>query len=127
MASGGGAELAGLARLLGAPLMTSLLANGLFAGDPRYAGVLGGLGDGRALRLMEQVDVLLVAGAGLNQWTTHFGSALEGTGVIRIDADPGVLAAAAGPGEVALLGDVRTRAQALAGPVHGRWPTRWRT
>jgi acetolactate synthase I/II/III large subunit len=113
VASDAGGELAELARLLGAPLLTTLLANGLFAGDPLDAGVLGGLGDGRALQLMEDVDVLLSAGASLNQWTTHFGSAIEGKTIIRIDSDPGVLAMHAGTGHIALRGDVRATARAL--------------
>ena len=113
VASDAGGELAELARLLGAPLLTTLLANGLFAGDPLDAGVLGGLGDGRALQLMEDVDVLLSAGASLNQWTTHFGSAIEGKTIIRIDSDPDVLAIEDGTGHIALRGDVRATARAL--------------
>ena len=118
--SDAGGELAELARLLGAPLLTTLLANGLFAGDPLDAGVLGGLGDGRALRLMQDVDVLLAAGASLNQWTTHFGSATEGKTIIRIDSDPGVLAAQAGAGHIALRGDVGTTARALVEAIRPR-------
>lgn len=118
--SGAGDELTTLARLLGAPLVTTLLANGLFAGDPLDAGVLGGLGDGRALRLMEDVDVLLSVGAGLNQWTTHFGSALDGTTVVQIDSDPGVLAAQAGGGRTGLLGDARATARALTEAIRSR-------
>jgi acetolactate synthase I/II/III large subunit len=126
VASGAGAELAGLGRLLGAPLATTLLANGLFAGDPLEAGVLGGLGDGRALRLMPEADVLLAAGASLNQWTTHFGQAIAGQTVVRIDSDPDVLTTQSGDGPLALHGDVRATSRALteaiqaAGPAAGQ-------
>jgi acetolactate synthase I/II/III large subunit len=109
-----------MARLLGAPLLTTLLANGLFAGDPLDAGVLGGLGDGRALRLMPDVDVLIAAGASLNQWTTHFGSAIEGKTIIRIDSDPAVLAMQAGAGHIGLCGDVRATARAVLEAIRRR-------
>lgn len=120
VASDAGGELAELGRLLGAPLLTTLLANGLFAGDPLDASVLGGLGDGRALRLMEGVDVLLAAGASLNQWTTHFGSAIEGKMIIRIDSDPEVLATQTDAGCIALRGDVRATARALIEAIRPR-------
>ncbi|AJE80391.1 thiamine pyrophosphate enzyme-like TPP binding region [Streptomyces albus] len=91
--SGASEELVQLARLLQAPLTTTLLANGLFAGHPLDTGVCGGLGDGRALRVLERCDLVLAVGAGLNQWTTQFGSALAGSRLVQIDPDPGAFGA----------------------------------
>lgn len=113
--SGAGQVLGELGTLLGAPLATTLLANGLFAGHPLEAGVSGGLGDGRALRALDRSDLVLVVGASLNQWTTHFGSALAGKQVIRVDSDPGALLVP-GDDSLALLGD----AAATAGQLTAR-------
>ena len=100
-----------LARLLGAPLLTTLLANGLFAGDRRRG--VRAAGGRPGLQLIKDVDVLVSAGASLSQGSTHFGSAIEGKTIIRIDSDPDVLAMPPGTGHIALRGDVRATARAL--------------
>jgi acetolactate synthase I/II/III large subunit len=119
---GAGDALVELATLLGAPAATTLLANGMFAGRPLDVGVAGGLGDGRALRALEGADLVLAVGASLNQWTTHFGSAITGKHLIRIDSDPDV--AYDGGDELTLVGDARATVQALVSRIreHGGLP-----
>lgn len=116
VASGAGQALGELGTVLGAPLTTTLLANGLFAGHPLEAGVSGGLGDGRALRALDRSDLVLAVGASLNQWTTHFGSALAAKRVIRVDSDPEALLVP-GDGGLALLGDAAATARQLTARV----------
>jgi acetolactate synthase-1/2/3 large subunit len=94
-----------IADLLDAPLMTTLLANGLFAGHALDMGICGGLGDGRALRELVDCDVLLAVGASLNQWTTHFDSALKDLDVIQVDNDACALRVANGTDYLAVQGD----------------------
>jgi len=112
VASGAGPVLCELAELLAAPLSTTLLANGLFAGHPLCVGVCGGLGDGRALDALERADVVVAVGASLNQWTTHFGSALAGRRLIQIDTDPRGFIHSQRP-DLALAGDATANATAL--------------
>jgi acetolactate synthase I/II/III large subunit len=117
--SGAGPALCEVAELLAAPLLTTLLANGLFDGEPLNAGVCGGLGDGRALRVLEHCDVIMAVGASLNQWTTHFGSATAGRKVIQIDSDPAAFSGQALP-DITLQGDATANVTALAGRVRDR-------
>ncbi|MFS0691223.1 thiamine pyrophosphate-binding protein [Streptomyces nitrosporeus] len=55
-----------LAQLLGAPLITTLRAAGLFAGQSLEAGVAGPMGDGRGQRLLEESDAVLAVGTSLH-------------------------------------------------------------
>jgi acetolactate synthase I/II/III large subunit len=110
--SNAGAALRVLGEELHAPLMTTLLANGLFAGHPLDAGVCGGLGDGRAMRALEHCDLVLAVGAELNQWTTHFGEALAERQLIHIDTDPAAFGVHRRP-DVALLGDATATVEAI--------------
>ena len=110
--SNAGAVLRELGEELQAPLMTTLLANGLFAGHPLDAGVCGGLGDGRAMRALEHCDLVLAVGAELNQWTTHFGEALAERQLVHIDTDPAAFGVHHRP-DVALLGDAAATVEAI--------------
>lgn len=110
--SGAGKALGELGEALVAPLMTTLLANGLFAGHRLNAGVCGGFGDGRALRAVEHRDVVVAVGAELNQWTTHFGQALNGRGLVQVDIDTAAFGRFHRP-DVALLGDATATVRAL--------------
>ncbi len=112
-----------LGELLNAPLATTLLANGLFAGHPLELGVSGGLGDGRALRALESSDLVLVAGASLNPWTTHFGSVTEGRQIVQIDLDPSAFRPQ-GSQHLALHGDATATASAIFGKLRARGDVR---
>jgi acetolactate synthase-1/2/3 large subunit len=117
--SGAGDDLTRLGELLGAPLITTLLANGLFARHPLDAGVSGGLGDGRALRVLEACDAVLAVGAQLNQWTTHFGSALAGRRLVQIDSNLTAFGSYHRP-DVALHGDAAATVRELTNLLSAR-------
>ena len=54
-----------------------------------YLGISGGLGSDLTLDTLTESDVLLVVGASLNEWTTHFGTLLDsGKKIIQIDDRP---------------------------------------
>jgi thiamine pyrophosphate-dependent acetolactate synthase large subunit-like protein len=55
-----------VARLLGAPVVTTLRATGMLAGDALNAGVAGAMGGGRASLLLEEADVVLCVGASMS-------------------------------------------------------------
>jgi acetolactate synthase-1/2/3 large subunit len=90
--AGRGAWLAGaqdaaaaLAADLGALTATSALAMGFFAGEDAL-GISGGFATEVTAGLIAQADVVLVLGAGLNQFTTRFGDAFASDAhVIQVD------------------------------------------
>jgi acetolactate synthase I/II/III large subunit len=82
-------EVRALAEYLGAPVATTLLAAGFCAQYPLYLGISGGLGSDLTVDTLAESDVMLVVGASLNEWTTHFGKILEnGKKIIQIDDRP---------------------------------------
>jgi len=89
-AKGAEAELRRLADLLGAVTVTSAPARGLFAGRSYDLGVCGGFASEPSADLVRHADVVLAVGAGLNQFTTSFGSAFgPDAHVIQIDVTDG--------------------------------------
>ena len=81
-----GAPLGAIADRLGALTTTTALGRGLFPRAEFDLGVAGGFGADGAMELVRQADVVLVAGAGLNQFTMRFGSLFApGTEVLQID------------------------------------------
>ncbi len=117
--SDAGKALGELGEAIGAPLFTTLLANGLFTEHRLNAGVCGGLGDGRALRAVEHCDLVIAVGAELNQWTTHFGQALDGRRLVQIDTDPAAFGRYCRP-DVALLGDATATVRALTDRIRAQ-------
>jgi thiamine pyrophosphate-dependent acetolactate synthase large subunit-like protein len=111
--SGARGALEALAHRTGALLATSLLGDGLFAGNPRSIGVAGGFATPGAAALLGQADLVLAFGVSLNSWTTKHGSlfAADAT-IVQCDTD----SAAIGRmhrADVGLLGDAGETAAAL--------------
>jgi acetolactate synthase I/II/III large subunit len=79
-------EVRQLAEYLGAPVATTLYAAGFCSQYPLYLGISGGLGSDLTVDTLAKSDVMVVIGASLNEWTTHFGKILEnGKKIIQID------------------------------------------
>ncbi|MBT2551256.1 thiamine pyrophosphate-binding protein [Arthrobacter sp. ISL-65] len=84
--AGAGPELRELADRLGALTAGTALALNLLQGEG-YLGVAGGFGTDTAAGLMEEADVVLVAGASLSPFTMRFGHLIgPDATVIQIDA-----------------------------------------
>lgn len=80
------AELGDLADAVGALTATSAPARGTFAGREWDLGVCGGFASEASSALIASADVVLVVGAGLNQFTTAFGDQFAGAiSVVQID------------------------------------------
>jgi thiamine pyrophosphate-dependent acetolactate synthase large subunit-like protein len=111
--SGAGQALEALGERIGAVLATSAPANGLFSGLPYALGISGGFASPFAAELLPQADLVLVAGASVNHWTTKHGALIspEAT-VIHIDIEPRAIGRNR-PAHLALIGDVKATAQAL--------------
>ncbi|MGZ4244344.1 MAG: thiamine pyrophosphate-binding protein [Solirubrobacteraceae bacterium] len=122
-------ELERLGALCGALLATSAPANGLFAGLPYSLGISGGFASPFAAGVLPQADVVLVAGASLNHWTTRHGQLISDTAQLaQIDLE----ARAFGlnrPADLTVLGDAAAAAQRLADELEqrGHRATGWRT
>ncbi|KAB1659575.1 thiamine pyrophosphate-binding protein [Pseudoclavibacter chungangensis] len=87
-ARGAAAELVALADRLGAASVSTAPARGTFGNRALDLGVCGGFASERTLARTRAADVVLVVGAGLNQFTTAFGTAFAPDArVIRIDDD----------------------------------------
>ncbi|UCR88709.1 thiamine pyrophosphate-binding protein [Mycetocola spongiae] len=123
--SGAGPALTELAASLGALTTTTALARGLFADASGDLGVCGGFGQEAAMALAARADVVLVVGAGMNQFTLGFGSVLGPEArVLRIDdrarPHPRV--------DDSLIADARLSAEALLRAIRGEQralPARW--
>jgi thiamine pyrophosphate-dependent acetolactate synthase large subunit-like protein len=123
--SGAAGALEALGARAGALLATSAPAHGLFAGLPFALGISGGFATPLAAELIPQADVVVAAGARLNQWTTRHGALLgPDARIVQIDLEVDAIGAHHPPA-VALLGDVTAAAESLAARVPQR--TGWRT
>jgi thiamine pyrophosphate-dependent acetolactate synthase large subunit-like protein len=121
--AGAGPELERLAQLIGAVLTTSAPANGLFAGLPYALGISGGFASPFATELLGQADVVLVAGASANQWTTRHGKLIAaGARVAHIDIEPRAIGRHR-PADLAIVADAKAAADALGGELERRGHT----
>jgi len=78
--------LADLADRIGALTATTAVAKGTFAGRDTDLGVCGGFAAQPNAEAIAEADVVLVVGAGLNQFTRAFGHAFdEGANIIQVD------------------------------------------
>jgi thiamine pyrophosphate-dependent acetolactate synthase large subunit-like protein len=117
-----GADIAGLADRVGAALLTSSQAHGLFHGHPRSLGLAGGFGSARAREALGQADVVVVFGCSLNPWTLAGNASLaDHARIIRVDVDGGSFDTRPAA-DVAIAGDCAAVARLLRDRVRSRDP-----
>jgi thiamine pyrophosphate-dependent acetolactate synthase large subunit-like protein len=125
--SDAGADLERVGNQIGAILATSAPANGLFAGLPYAVGISGGFASSFAATLLPDADLVLVAGASINHWTTKHGALINPQAkVIQVDIEPNAVGRNR-PVDVAILGDARATAVALAQALAGHANQGFRT
>jgi thiamine pyrophosphate-dependent acetolactate synthase large subunit-like protein len=119
--AGAGPALQRLGELTGSLLTTSLLARGLFEGDPYDLGVTGTFSTSIGTEFLRQADVVIAVGASLNSFTTFSGHLFPQARIIQIDADAGALGrfVEVEP-ELAIQGDAREVAEALVAELEAR-------
>jgi thiamine pyrophosphate-dependent acetolactate synthase large subunit-like protein len=108
------AEIDRVADMLGALVSTTLLAKGLFAGDPFDLGVAGLFSHDRAQALFAEADVVLAVGAGLNHYTTESGVLFPNASLVHVDIRRFVARPGARPPDRYLQGDARATLAAIA-------------
>lgn len=106
------AAIARLADRIGAPLSTTLLGKGLFAGHPFNIGIFGTLSHELASEVIAQSDCVIAFGASLNRYTTDDRRLLAGKRVIHLNAERAHLGRFATP-DAALAGDLEKTADAM--------------
>jgi thiamine pyrophosphate-dependent acetolactate synthase large subunit-like protein len=118
-----------LGAVTGALLATSAPANGLFTGLPYALGISGGFVSPFAATLVPQADVVLVAGASVNHWTTRHGQLIARSAKLaQIDIEARAFGVHR-PADLTMLGDVTAAARMLADELErrGHRATSWRT
>jgi thiamine pyrophosphate-dependent acetolactate synthase large subunit-like protein len=92
---------------------TTVLAKGLFQGNPFSVDIVGGFSTTTAKGLVREADLVVGFGTTLSTWTTLAGSIFaEGARLVQVSDDPGSLGAHA-PIELGIVADARECAQAL--------------
>lgn len=86
--AGAGPALRSLADRIGAVLLTTLKAPGLFSGDPYDLGLIGTYASGLAVELVRRADLILVFGASLNRFTTYDGELVSRCLLVHVDSSP---------------------------------------
>lgn len=125
-----GKTLTAIADAVGALTATTMLARGIFQKKRYDLGITGGLGQAHAMTCLAQADVVLVAGASLNQFQMSFGTLFgEGAKVFRIDCDDVPEPVTIHPIRYrSLRGDAHTLSARLLEMLHARagTPSGWR-
>lgn len=117
--AGAGPQLRALAERTGALLATTLLAKGLFDGDPHNLGVTGTFGSALSAAILADADCVIAFGASLHSWTTSVGQLYPKARVIQVDVredDIGDFTAV----DHVVLGDAALTAAALLDSVAAR-------
>jgi thiamine pyrophosphate-dependent acetolactate synthase large subunit-like protein len=120
--AGARGELERLADVMGAPVATTLLAKGFFAGHPRDLGVTGGYATPLASEILAGADLVVAFGASLNGFTTRSGVLFGDATIIHCDTARGAIGRTT-KADIGLLGDAREVAgqllRALPAPLDG--------
>lgn len=101
-----------LARLLDAPVMTTLLAKDLFAGEPENLGIHGTLSHEVGAAEISRADCVITFGASLNTFTTDDSGLIKDKTVIQCDDRPEAIAHF-GPVSIGMVADAALAANAL--------------
>lgn len=101
-----------LADLVGAPLFTTALGRGLFAGHDRHVGMMGSLANEHSIQMIADSDCIVAFGASLNKYTTMGGELVSGARLIHVDDDATKLGWLIEP-DYSILGDAALVARAM--------------
>lgn len=117
--SGARADIVRLGEITGALLGTTLMAEGLFSGEPWSVGVVGTFATPVASELLQSAEVVLSFGASLNPHTTYSRSIFGKARIVQIDDDRAALQRHQ-DADIAVLADAREAAAALVAELRAR-------
>jgi acetolactate synthase I/II/III large subunit len=127
--SGAGEALKALAEESGALLATTLLAKGLFDGNPFALDIAGGFSSDLTRELFAASDLVIAAGAGLGHYTTDGGTLYPDAKVVQIDTDPRGIWQGLRTADLHIRADARATAEAITRRLRERGIRRpgWRS
>ena len=127
--SGARGTLESLAEESGALLATTLLAKGLFDGNPFALDIAGGFSSDLTRELFAVSDLVIAAGAGLGHYTTDGGHLYPNAKVVQIDTSPRGMWQGLRTADLHIKADARATAEAIAGRLRERGIRRpgWRS
>ncbi len=127
--SGARGTLEALAEESGALLATTLLAKGLFDGNPFALDIAGGFSSDLARQFFAESDLVIAAGAGLGHYTTDGGRLYPNAKVVQIDTSPRGMWQGLRTADLHIRADARATAEAIAGGLRERGIRRpgWRS
>jgi thiamine pyrophosphate-dependent acetolactate synthase large subunit-like protein len=111
--SGAKPALEALAEQSGALLATTLLAKGLFDGNPFALDIAGTFATDLGRELFAESDLVIAAGAGLGHYTTEGGYLFPNARVVRIDTQPKGLWQGLKTADLHVQADARAAAEAV--------------
>jgi acetolactate synthase-1/2/3 large subunit len=120
VAAGAAAELTALARLVGLPVTTTLMALGAFpASDPQWLGMLGMHGAPAANWAMDEADLIVAVGARFDDRVTGDLDEFAPTAkIVHVDVDPAEIGKNVAA-HVPIVGDARRALAAIAAAYEG--------
>jgi acetolactate synthase-1/2/3 large subunit len=107
------AALEALAERTGALLATSLLAKGLFEGNPYALDIAGAFSSDFARERFAEADLVIGVGASLGHYTTEAGYLVPGAKVVQIDTEPRGLWQGLRIADLHIRADAQAAAQAV--------------
>ena len=127
--SGARGTLESLAEESGALLATTLLAKGLFDGNPFALDIAGGFSSDLTREFFAESDLVIAAGAGLGHYTTDGGHLYPNAKVVQIDTSPRGMWQGLRTADLHIKADARATAEAIAGRLRERGIRRpgWRS
>ena len=120
--SGAGPLIARLAGQCGALVSSTLLAKGLFDGDPFSLDIAGAFGSDLAHEYFADADLVIGIGAGLGHYTTEAGYLYPEAKVVRIDLEPKGFWQGLRTADVHVQADALAATQALLAELEQRTP-----
>lgn len=104
--------LAALSDQVGGVLTTSLAASGLFRGHPFNVGMSGGFAPSQVREILNQADLVVAFGAGLNFYTVDHGRLYPDAALVQVDVNLARIGLIT-PVADAVVADARAAAEAL--------------
>lgn len=124
--SGARDALAALADRVGGVLATTLQAKGWFRGHPFDLGISGGFAPSQAREILNQADLVVAFGAGLNFYTVDHGRLYPEASLVQVDTDRARIGLVT-PVADAIVADARATAAALLARLGPEPRAGWRS
>jgi thiamine pyrophosphate-dependent acetolactate synthase large subunit-like protein len=111
--SGAGDAVLRLGDRIGALIATSLMAKGWLSEHPYHAGISGTYGARASMKLFEEADCVIAAGASMNRYTTEHGYLYPNARFVHLDAKPHLVMSGGRAADCYVQSDAKAGLEAL--------------